>query len=637
MTLAQPTFALADASAPRLAQVARTPRPPTAAYGLDAAAPQPPDELQRLAELRSFAILDTQPDEDYDRLVQLATVLCGTPMGALVFVDGQRQWYKSRVGLPLPQLARDQGFCAHAILEPGRVLEIPDVQKLGWPDPQPWGPRGPLRRFYAGVPLRTREGSAIGTLCVMDQVPRHLTALERDGLAKLAKAVVSQLTLRRELRIATETDRLTGLPNWFHFEHAFDHGKPARGMVCFVQLKTINQINSAHGFRVADALIRQTADRLRQFGERGAFIGRVKRGLFILFFPAARPADFARRLAPELATSLSQPYPVPPLSLVCPVNLGFASYPDDGGTLDAVVNAADAALQMAIQRGETMASFDPAVDNVQSQHYRLEPRLREALAKGEFVNYYQPKVELASGRILGVEALVRWQDPVRGLVPPGEFVPALEATGLIGAVAQKILERAIADWRAWRAASLPAPRIAVNVAAAQLRDPDFVPALRRTLAALQGDPSALGIEITESLLISDLERASEVLAQVRALGVPVSIDDFGTGYSSLAYIVTLPIDELKIDRAFVSKITADAAYEDIVRTCVALARGLNLKVVAEGVESEAQAAALRRLGCDQAQGFLYSPPVPAQQLAAMLALGVEPGNQGTRRFLVPGA
>jgi predicted signal transduction protein with EAL and GGDEF domain len=585
------------------------------------AALHPADEPQRMGELRAFGILDTDPDEDYDRLVQLATVICGAPVGALTFVDGTRQWYKSRVGLPVQQISREKSFCAHAILDPERVLEIPDVAKLGWADPLPWGPQGPLLRFYAGVPLRTRDGSSIGTLCVMDQVPRRLTEGQRDGLVKLGKAVSSLLNLRRQLRIATETDRLTGLPNWFHFEHEFDHTKPACGMVCFVRLKTINQINSAHGFRVADALIKQTADRLRVFGDRGAFIGRIKRGLFILFFPEAKAADFAQRVAPELAASLGQSYELNDLSLVCPVNLGFASYPDDGKSLDEVVNAADTALQVAIEREQSMAFFDRSVDNVQSMHYRLEPQLRRALEKSEFVNYYQPKVELATGRIVGVEALVRWMDPARGLVPPGEFVPALETTGLIGEVAQKIMERAIADWSGWRDAGLPAPRIAVNVAAAQLRNDDFVPALRRALEALQGDPSAISIEITESILISNMERAIEVLTQVRALGVPVAIDDFGTGYSSLAYIVTLPIDELKIDRAFVKKITADAAYEGIVRTCVSLARGLNLKVVAEGVETEAQALKLRELQCDQAQGFLYSPPVPADQLVRLLKKG----------------
>ncbi|MBC5783132.1 GGDEF domain-containing protein [Ramlibacter sp. USB13] len=621
MTLVQPRPAGADRTAPLLDELTQRPERMARPAWLYTAALQPADEPQRMSELRGFGILDTEPDEDYDRLVQLATVLCGAPMGALTLVDGERQWYKSRVGIPVAQVARDKSFCAHAILDPDRVLEIPDVARLGWADQQPWGPQGPTLGFYAGVPLHTRDGSAIGTLCVMDQVPRRLTETQRDGLVKLAKAVGSLLSLRRQLRIATETDRLTGLPNWFHFEHEFDHTKPACGMVCFVRLKTINQINSAHGFRVADALIKQTADRLRAFEQRGAFIGRIKRGLFILFFPDAKPGEFAQKVAPELATSLGKPYDVNNLSLVCPVNLGFAAYPDDGKSLDEVVNAADTALQVAIEREQSMAFFDRTVDNVLSTHFRLEPQLRRALEKNEFVNFYQPKVELATGRIVGVEALVRWMDPARGLVPPGEFVPALETTGLIGEVAQKIMDRAIADWRGWRDAGLTAPRIAVNVAAAQLRNDDFVPALQRALEALHGDPSAISIEVTESILISNMERAIEVLQQVRALGVPVAIDDFGTGYSSLAYIVTLPIDELKIDRAFVKKITADPAYEGIVRTCVSLARGLNLKVVAEGVETEAQATKLRALECDQAQGFFYSPPVPADQLVRMLKKG----------------
>ena len=578
----------------------------------------PLDERQRLLELRDFGILDTEPDDDYDRLVQLATALCGTPMGTLTFVDSARQWYKSRVGVTVAETTRDRAFCAHTILDPDRLLEVQDSGQTPWFDAEIYGPAGPTVRFYAGVPLKTREGSAIGTLCVMDEVPRALSEAQRDALHKLAKAVSTQLNLRRQLRIATQTDRLTGLPNWFHFEAQFDASRPAKGIVAFVRLKTVSQINSAHGFRVADALIKQTADRLRAFTDGGAFIGRIKRGLFILFFPDADATRFAAATAPELTALLHAPYSVNNLALVCPINLGFAAFPDDGKSLDEVVNAADAALQMAIERDEPVAFFDKSVDNVLSMHYRLEPQLREALREGQFVNFYQPKIDLATGSISGVEALIRWMHPQRGLVPPMEFVPALESTGLISEVGKQIVERALSDWMAWRAAGLPAPRIAVNVAAAQLRDDSFVQELRHALASSGADASAIGIEVTESILIGNMERAIEVLTEVRKLGIPVAIDDFGTGYSSLAYIVTLPIDEVKIDRAFIKKVTADPAYKGIVNTCISLAHNLNLKVVAEGVEIEGQAAVLRQLGCDQAQGFLYSPPVPADQLARML-------------------
>ncbi len=578
----------------------------------------PLDERQRLLELRDFGILDTEPDEDYDRLVQLATVLCGTPMGTLTFVDASRQWHKSRVGVMALETPRDKAFCARAILDSDRLLEVPDAAQVPWFDPQLYGADGPAVRFYAGAPLKTREGSSIGTLCVMDEVPRALTEAQRDALNKLAKAVSTQLNLRRQLRIATLTDRLTGLPNWFHFEAQFDSARPNKGIVAFVRLKTVSQINSAHGFRLADALIKQTADRLRAFTDGGAFIGRIKRGLFILFFPDADPQEFAAATAPRLTVLLQAPYNVSNLALVCPINLGFAAFPDDGNSLDEVVNAADAALQMAIERDEPVAFFDKSVDNVLSMHFRLEPQLREALHAGQFVNFYQPKIDLATGAIVGVEALIRWLHPQRGLVPPMEFVPALESTGLISEVGRQIIHRALADWSAWRAAGLTAPRVAVNVAAAQLRSDVFVQELRDALALNRADASAIGIEVTESILIGNMERAIAVLTEVRKLGIPVAIDDFGTGYSSLAYIVTLPIDEVKIDRAFVKKITADPAYEGIVNTCISLAHNLNLKVVAEGVEIEGQAALLRQLGCDQAQGFLYSPPVPADQLARML-------------------
>jgi predicted signal transduction protein with EAL and GGDEF domain len=581
----------------------------------------PADEQDRLAELLDFGILDTEPDEDYDRLVQLAASLCNAPMAALTLVDSQRQWFKSRVGFETRQTPRDKALCAQAILDASRLLEIADTAIVNGFDPHLFGAGAAPVHFYAGAPLQTRAGSAIGTLCVMDQVPRELNEAQRDALGKLSKAVSAQLSLRRQLREATQTDRLTGLPNWFHFESQFDTTKPAGGVVTFVRLRTVSQIGSAHGFRVADGLIKQTADRLRSIARHGAIIGRIKRGLFILLFPDMDPDEFRSTKAAELGDVLQAPYVVNGLTLVCPVNLGFASFPRDGLTLDEVVNAADNALQMAIERDESHAFFDKSVDNQLSRHYRLEPALREALAKRQFINYYQPKVDVRTGAIVGVEALIRWIHPERGLIAPMEFVPALESTGLIRDVGRHIIERAVADWESWRAAGLRAPRIAVNVASAQLRHAGFLDELSAAHASVGGDEGCLSIEVTESVLISNMDRAIAILSKVRDLGIPVAIDDFGTGYSSLAYIVTLPIDEVKIDRSFIKRITSDAAYKGIVDTCISLSHNLGLTVVAEGVETKAQADMLRKMDCDHAQGFYYSPPVPAEELARILRLG----------------
>jgi len=579
----------------------------------------PADESDRLADLGELSVLDRQAEAELDTLVELAAASCGTPMAALTFVDGTRQLYRSRVGIPVAEVGRSAGLCSHAILASEPVLEVPDTARVPWFSTGLHGPGSLPVRFYAGAPLRTREGSAIGSLCVMDQVPRRLADAQRKALERIARAVCAQLSLRRQLRVATQTDRLTGLPNWLHFESQFEALQSQRGIACFVRLKALTQISTAHGFRVADVLVQQTATRLRAIAAGGASTARIKRGLFLLFFPGMEPETFARLQAPLLAAQLQSPYVVNDLTLVCPVHLGFAAYPRDGATLDEVVNAADVALQLAIERDEPTAFFDKSVDrSTASTHYRLEPQLRSALAHDEFINYYQPKVDLATGRIEGVEALIRWVHPQRGLVPPSEFVPALEATGLIKEVGRRILERATADWRRWHDAGLPAPRIAVNVAAAQLRDGDLVQHLRQALAGIGGNPAALSLEITESVLISDMERAIQVLTEVRKLGLPVAIDDFGTGYSSLAYLVTLPVDEVKIDRAFVKKVDTDTAYRDLVATCVRLARNLGLRVVAEGVETQQQARELRKLRCDAAQGFLYSPPVPAEELAGLL-------------------
>ena len=581
--------------------------------------PLPPDESARLAALDELAILDTDPEKEFDRLVQLATTICQAPIGAITFIDSQRQWFKARFGINVTATPRDLAFCAYTIADSEHMLEVQDADT----DPRfvtnLFGPDVPPVRFYAGHPLQTREGSAVGTLCVMDTVPRTLTATQREALAKLAHTVSTQLTMRRELRVATESDRLTGLPNWFHFESQFERCQSSgHSALVLVRLKTVGQITSAHGFRTADAMIKQTAQRLRACMKEESIVGRIKRGLFVLYFPGLDPADFRKTIAPMLSASLCEPYNIDTLALVCPVHIGVAVHPEDGGKLDELVTAADSALQVAIERDEPYMFFDKSVDNQLSRHYRLEPQLRRGLRQNEFVNYYQPKIDLATGKIAGVEALIRWLHPERGLVSPMDFVPALELTGLIAEAGGQVIQRAIADWWKWRAAGLDAPRIAVNVAAEQLRGNNFVSSLQAALAAVDGNPAALSIEVTESILITNMERAIEILSEVRALGIPVAIDDFGTGYSSLAYLVTLPIDELKVDRAFIRKITTDTAYYGIVQTCITLAHSLKLKVVAEGVETEDQAQALRDLECDQAQGFLYSKPIPADELARML-------------------
>jgi EAL domain-containing protein (putative c-di-GMP-specific phosphodiesterase class I) len=244
----------------------------------------------------------------------------------------------------------------------------------------------------------------------------------------------------------------------------------------------------------------------------------------------------------------------------------------------------------------------------------LENKLRRALERDEFVLHYQPKVELEGRRVVGVEALIRWQSTELGLVPPARFIPILEETGFIIEVGSWALRRAALDHRAWLEAGLEAPKVAVNVSAIQLRQRDFVRIVQGSIAGSAG----IDLEITESLIMEDIQASIEKLAAVRDLGIGIAIDDFGTGYSSLAYLARLPVETLKIDRSFIITMTKDPTTMTLVQTIIQLARSLRLKVVAEGVETEDQANILRLLRCDQMQGYLFSKPLPAAELVTLL-------------------
>ena len=239
--------------------------------------------------------------------------------------------------------------------------------------------------------------------------------------------------------------------------------------------------------------------------------------------------------------------------------------------------------------------------------------LREALNSEQFVLYYQPKINLLSGRITGVEALIRWNDPRTGLVLPGKFIPVLEETGLIHEVGRWALNRAIQDHARWRASGLPAVRISVNVSALQLRSRGFVEQVKKAVAVDAAAACGLELEITESVIMEDVRHSGVSLRAIRAMGVSIAIDDFGTGYSSLSYLAQLPLDILKIDRSFVHDMTATHQGTVLVSTIIKLAHSLNLTVVAEGVETEEQSSVLRALGCDEAQGYLFGRPVPTEQ------------------------
>jgi len=300
-------------------------------------------------------------------------------------------------------------------------------------------------------------------------------------------------------------------------------------------------------------------------------------------------------------------------------SIGIAVFPADGNTFETLIANADAAMYCAKQRGRNnIQSYAPGMNSVTQEKVKLESDLHEALALRQFELHYQPKVDTATGGIHGVEALVRWRHPQRGVVLPGEFIPLAEACGLIDSIGAWVVREACRQTRAWQLEGLPPLRVAVNLSAFQFRHGNLLQMIREALQAADLEPRFLEVEITESALMSDPEESVTILEALSRMGVVVSVDDFGTGYSSMSYLRRFPIDKLKIDRGFIAELMSRADDASIVQAIVSLAHSLHLKVVAEGVETQEQLALLKRLGCDQYQGFCFSPAVPAENFATLL-------------------
>jgi diguanylate cyclase (GGDEF)-like protein len=439
------------------------------------------------------------------------------------------------------------------------------------------------------------------------------------GLAGDVAFAIDHIGKREQLNYLAYYDVLTGLANRTLFlERVAQYMRGAAGgtrqLALFLfDLERFKNINDSLGRPAGDALLKQVADWLtRTLGDANLF-ARIDADHFAIVLPEVkRDGDVSRLLEKTLAAFLEHPFRLNDAVFRIAAKVGAALYPDDGTDADTVFRNAEAALKMAKASGDRYLFHTQAMTETVAGKLTLENQLRQALDKGEFVLHYQPKVSLVSGKIAGAEALIRWNDPRTGLVPPGQFIPILEETGLIFEAGRWALRNALEDYLRWRAAGLPAVRIAVNVSPLQLRSRGFIAEIRDAIGIDAHAAAGLELEITESLIMQDIKHNIASLKAIRAMGVTIAIDDFGTGFSSLAYLAKLPADTLKIDRSFVIDMTASAEGLALVSTIITLAHSLKLTVVAEGVETEEQSRLLRLLNCDEMQGFLFSKPLPGE-------------------------
>jgi diguanylate cyclase (GGDEF)-like protein/PAS domain S-box-containing protein len=473
------------------------------------------------------------------------------------------------------------------------------------------------------------EGEPYGIYSLHAAEPGFFDQEEIALLEELASNVSFALELiAKQDRIAYLAlyDTLTGLPNrtLFHerlaqaIQGARHAGLPL-GLV-LIDLERFKAINDTLGSESGDRVLQAVAQRLRDTVVDINQLARLGSNLFaLLFLDIAAAEDVARRMEAATPRFLGEPFLVGVHEVRLAAKTGIGIYPDDGIDADTLFRNAEAALRRAKETGERIVFYAPEINARVSEQVQLEHRLRKAVEGGELYFHYQPKVDLASRRIVGLEALMRWKGPDGQLVPPTKFVPVLEQTGLILEAGHQAISAATGVYRTWQQAGLEPPRIAVNVSALQLRRKSFVEDVRKALGDPGNDGGGVDLEITESLLMTDVDESIRKLRALRDMGLRIALDDFGTGYSSLAYLSKLPLDTLKIDRGFVHDMTANADNTSIISTIISLAQGLRLKVVAEGVETEQQAQLLRLLRCDEAQGYLFSRPVSADEISPLLA------------------
>lgn len=459
----------------------------------------------------------------------------------------------------------------------------------------------------------------------------HVTVSSmRDDSGKVrCIALIEDISRRKQaeeelLRMANH-DALTGLPNRLLLQDrlsqaiAYAHRTSRKVAVMFIDLDRFKNINDSLGHDAGDEVIIESARRISACLREADTVARQGGDEFVVVLSDMADEENAAVVAQKILDTLFRPMIVEGQEVFPTGSIGISLYPRDGEDPQTLLKNADVAMYRAKSEGRNGFQYyaggmgERALDSL-----RLEGALRRALERGEFLLHYQPQIDIRTGEVVGVEALLRWQPQGRAMVSPADFIPLLEETGLIVPVGEWVLATACAQHKAWREAGLPPIRVGVNLSARQFQRQDLAKRVTRLLADMDCDPAFLALEITESDVMQNPQAAVEILRQLHAMGVHLAIDDFGTGYSSLSYLKRFPIDCLKIDRSFVRDITTDADDAMIVNSVIALAHSMKLSVIAEGVETAAQLDFLSDHGCDQMQGYFFSRPVPADQIAQLL-------------------
>ena len=460
------------------------------------------------------------------------------------------------------------------------------------------------------APIHDREGSATGAVIVFRDV-------------SVARAMALEMTH------SAQHDFLTGMPNRMLLNDrvnqaiAWAQRNSKKVAVLFLDLDGFKHINDSLGHPTGDKLLQSVAKRLVDCVRGSDTVSRQGGDEFVVLLSEVGLSEDAAITARRMLQTVAEAHSIDQHDLHVTTSIGVSVFPDDGSDAETLIKNADTAMYQAKENGrQSYQFFKPAMNVRAVERQSIEESLRRALEREEFLVHYQPKVKLSTGQISGAEALIRWKHPVRGLVPPGDFIPIAEDCGLIVPIGNWVLREACKQARAWANQGLPVITMAVNISAMEFRDEDFLDGIFRALRETGLEPKLLELELTESVLMKRAESTQSILKILRASGVQLAVDDFGTGYSSLSYLRKFPIDALKIDQSFIRQITTAPDETTIVTAVISMGRSLKLRVVAEGVETLEELAFLQARHCDEAQGYYFSRPVLPEQFARLLESGV---------------
>lgn len=488
-------------------------------------------------------------------------------------------------------------------------------------------------RSMAVLPLIIAN-KAVGVMAIYSVEIEFFHEEEMKLLTELANDIsfaIDHIAKQEKLNYLSYYDELTGLANRSLFsERVAQHIRSSvrsghKLALCLFDLERFKSINDSLGRLAGDKLLQLAADWLRNYSQDVNLLARIDADHFAMVLPEISQDGPSVYLIEKMGRAFNEHrFRLNNADFRITTKVGIAVFPDDGSDADTLFKNAEAALKKAKLGGDPYLFYTQKMNAAVADKLTLENQLRKAIDNEEFVLHYQPKVDIVSGKVNCAEALIRWNDPITGLVPPGKFIPILEETGLIYEVGRWALKQAIADNLRWRKAGLAAIRVAVNVSALQLHRPSFIGEIEEAISVDAHAAEGLELEITESMIMNNIEHNITSLESIRAMGITVAIDDFGTGFSSLSYLSKLPVDTLKIDRSFVIEMTTGPEGLALVSTIITLAHAFKLNVIAEGVETEEQLNLLKGLGCDQIQGFLYSKAIPRGEFEATFLLPMNP-------------